>query len=54
MYMPRQLNGLVFVFLKVNIKFQSCLTDEIYLSWVNPPKAAKPGKTLETVGMGIS
>ena len=35
-------------------QIQSCLTGAIYLSWVLPPRAIKPGKPLETVGMGIS
>ena len=36
--------------------FQTCLTEKIVYcqSWVLPPRATKPGKPLDTVGMGIT
>ena len=33
---------------------KSCLTGITSLSWVLPPTATKPGKPLDTVGMGIT
>ena len=33
---------------------QSCLTGKTSLSWVLPLRATKPGKLLETIGMGIT